>query len=391
MTKLTWIGAALLSVGVAGGVAYAEGQAELAAKANDDGKALMFGNDFAGASAKFRDAVARAPEPKYFFNLCMSLYQEGKFDEAYTACAAVGQNNPSAEQKDKADKLIAKIKDEAKQQGLELHMGGGGGGATNVITPPDPNGGGTPPDPNGGGGAPPPNAGGPPPNGADYRPVVGRPPTQGVFMATKPDHHYTWSLGADFYAGGGTIGAADYYGSATGGLRLKADYMINPPMRLGVEGYVQISHWGANSNQVNTNVSSLDVVDFGVAAYKHFCLAGFDSLCLTPLLGAHLSTLSPAEDQAVNPDGSTTAVFNYISAGARAELALSVAFGRRQEHVLNVAAGVNWYTKVIGGPDYDTDGMLVGLDQGGEFGYIGVGYTYRFNTPFGAMPLVTLE
>lgn len=393
MSRLSWFAAA--AVLAVGGVAFAEGQAEIAAKLNEEGKQLMFGNDFAGATAKFRDAVARAPEPKYFYNLCMSLYQEGKFDEAFTACNAVGQNNPSAEQKDKADKLTGKIKDEAKAQGLELHMGGGGGGATNV--PPDPNGNppngnppnGNPPDPNGGPGP----VGGPPPNAPDYRPAVGRPPTQAIFMATKPDHHYTWSLGMDFYGGGGAIGATDYYGAATGGIRLKADYMINPPMRLGVEGYVQVSHWGASSNQVatNANVSSLDVVDFGAAAYKHFCLAAFDSLCLTPLVGAHISTLSPESDQTTNSDGSTTAVFNYISAGARAELALSVAFGRRQEHVFNVAAGVNYYTKVLGGPSDDPNGMAVGLDAGGAFGYLGVGYTYRFNTPFGAMPFVTLE
>src|SRR4051794_34085325 len=128
MSRLTWVMATLIATG---GVAFAEGQAELAAKLSAEGKQLMFANDFAGASAKFRDAVARAPEPKYFFNLCMSLYQEGKFDDAYTACTAVGQNNPSADQKDKADKLIGKIKEEAKAQGLELHLGGGGGGATN--------------------------------------------------------------------------------------------------------------------------------------------------------------------------------------------------------------------------------------------------------------------
>jgi hypothetical protein len=35
--------------------------------------------------------------------------------------------------------------------------------------------------------------------------------------------------------------------------------------------------------------------------------------------------------------------------------------------------------------------MEVGLDRGGAYGYAGVGYTYRFNTPLGRGPLVTLE
>ena len=33
----------------------------------------------------------------------------------------------------------------------------------------------------------------------------------------------------------------------------------------------------------------------------------------------------------------------------------------------------------------------VGLDKGGAVGYLSVGYTYRFNTPLGSSPFVTLE
>ena len=46
------------------------------------------------ATAKFRDAVARVPEAKYFFNLCTSLFQEGKFGEALTACNSAAQEQP---------------------------------------------------------------------------------------------------------------------------------------------------------------------------------------------------------------------------------------------------------------------------------------------------------
>ena len=33
----------------------------------------------------------------------------------------------------------------------------------------------------------------------------------------------------------------------------------------------------------------------------------------------------------------------------------------------------------------------LGLDQGGAFAYFGLGYTHRFDTPFGSTPFVTLE
>ncbi len=399
MSRLTWVVAAGLLA--TSGVAFAEGQAELAGKLNDEGKQLMFGNDFAGASAKFRDAVARAPEPKYFFNLCMSLYQEGKFDDAFTACTAVGQNNPSAEQKDKADKLIGRIKEEAKSQGLELHLGGGGGGNTNV--PPDPNNPTNPPDPNHPPetGNPPPNGnppigGGPPPNDPNYHPVVGRPPTA-MLLGSKPDNHYTWSLGGDLYGGGGVMGGtyADtggrIYGSAAVGFRLKGDYMLAPAQRLGAQGYVQYSQFTAGQKDT-ADAASLAVIDVGVALYKHLCLASAENICLTPLVGVHLASMSPQGDTGIDASsGNMTQVFNYIGVGGRAEVNLAIAFGTRQEHVLNVAVGANVYSKVLAGPADDPNGVAVGLDSGGSFGYLGVGYTYRFNTPFGSSPFVTLE
>ena len=66
-----------------------------------------------------RDAVARIPDPPYFFNLCVSLYQVGKFSEALTACDAVA-NNGTAELKTKADRMAVRIKDEAKRQQINV-------------------------------------------------------------------------------------------------------------------------------------------------------------------------------------------------------------------------------------------------------------------------------
>src|SRR5262245_36077375 len=94
MIRLTTV-AALLAVSALASSAYAEGQAEIAAKLNEEGKTLMFANKYGEASTKFKAAVARVPEPGYFVNLCTCLFQEGKFGEALTACNAVANNNPS--------------------------------------------------------------------------------------------------------------------------------------------------------------------------------------------------------------------------------------------------------------------------------------------------------
>ena len=106
--------------------AKAETQAEIAARLNEEGKTLMFADppNYAGATAKFQDAVARVPEAKYFFNLCTSLYQEGKFGFAITACQSVDKNNPDDKLKTKTGKLIDRIRDDAQKQGINLQPEG---------------------------------------------------------------------------------------------------------------------------------------------------------------------------------------------------------------------------------------------------------------------------
>lgn len=97
-----------------------ETQAEIAARFADEGKQATLNGDHALASSKFRQAVARVPEPAYFFNLCLSLFLEGKFDESLTACNAADRADPTPALKQKIDKLRAKILDEAQRQGIKL-------------------------------------------------------------------------------------------------------------------------------------------------------------------------------------------------------------------------------------------------------------------------------
>jgi hypothetical protein len=401
MARLTsWCIGLGLVLSLGRGVARAESQAEIASRENEEGKELMYGGKYAEASAKFRDAVARVPEAKYFFNLCTSLYQEGKFGEGLTACDHANQNGPDEKLKGKVDKLVARIKDEAKAQGIDIQPTGGGGGNTNL--PPD-NGGGTQPPDNGGGTQPPDNGGGTPPNGGGTPPanppaqVIGRPPTgPGLFATVKPQHSYTWTLGIDLFAGGGVIGGKDgsgndIYGNAAGGFRIKSDFLLNPLLKLGIEGYLQYTHFGASGSQMLMGIpaTSLDVADVGAALYKHFCVPGVERLCVTPLLGVHLALMSPN-----NSMDSNVITFNYAGFGARAELAAHVGLGPRYEHVFSVSVGLNAYTAALSSPDPSSGqppASAIGLDSGGAFAYVGVGYTYRFNTPLGRAAFITLE
>jgi hypothetical protein len=380
MTRLTSLATSIALTGALTGaftgVTYAQTQAEIAARLNEEGKQLMFADKPDEAAKKFQEAVARVPEAKYFVNLCAARLQEGKLDDALTACNAVELNSPTPEQKDKAAKMIGRINEEAEKQNLELHPGGGGGG--------DP---GT--DPNQPDNRPDPAHGGPPDQPPPYRPAVGRPLGQNLVMAGTPDNQYTWTLGVDVFGGGGRVGQADYYGSVVGGLRFKGDYILDPRRRIGAELYLQYSQFGQGSND-DVFAQTLDIVDFGLAGYKHFCLGAQSRFCVTPLAGVQLALMSPQGEM----DETGSQLFNYLGVGGRAEVALTYAFGTQFEHVVSISGGAHLYSKVLAGPSGDGESLTIaqaGLDAGGGVGFLALGYTYRFNTPLGSSPFVTLE
>jgi hypothetical protein len=82
----------------------------------DDGTELYDAGKYPEASAKFRDAVARVPEPAYFFNLCMSLWREGKHEEALYACDGVGKHEPKPALQAKTQRLVTRIRADAKKE-----------------------------------------------------------------------------------------------------------------------------------------------------------------------------------------------------------------------------------------------------------------------------------
>jgi tetratricopeptide (TPR) repeat protein len=359
-------------------IARAETQAEIAAKEDDDGKVLIANGNYKDATEKFRSAADRAPEAKYYFHLCASVYQQGIFGQALTACNNADKLNPDDALKAKIAKLEDKIKSDATAQHIDLNPTGvgGGGGPTNE---------GNPIDPNNNGGT---NVMG---SGATQQPqqpqqpqyAVGR-PTQNLLAVAKPEHSYTWTLGIDIYGGGGQIGQPNWYGQSAGGFRVKGDYMLLPQYKVGAQIYLAETHFASGSDPMHIG-DSLDIVDFGAAGYKHVCAWG--RLCLTPLAGAHLALMSPANAM----DAAGSQVFNYAAVGIRLEAALSYALGSRLEHVISVSLGLNAYSPVFSNPMDGLTATEQGLDKGGAVGYVGIGYTYRFNTPFGQAPFVTLD
>ncbi|HSK05068.1 MAG TPA: hypothetical protein VK932_27655, partial [Kofleriaceae bacterium] len=134
MTRLTMVAACLAASALATSAYAQSSQTEIAEKYNKEGRQLLFENKYAEATAKFRQAIARTPgEPKYFLNLCVSLFYEGKFGEALTACNAVGNNNPSEEQRKQAALLTDRIDKEAKAQGVPVEPLGGGKGPDPAV------------------------------------------------------------------------------------------------------------------------------------------------------------------------------------------------------------------------------------------------------------------
>jgi len=350
--------------------AHAETQAEIATAENEEGKSLMFAGNFKGASDKFRSAAVRAREAKYYFNLCTSLYQQGLFGEALTACATGDDLSPEPKLKEKIQKTQEKIRSDAAMQHIDLAPTGAGGAAGQTSQDAQPN------------GQLPQNSGGAPVS--QPQSAVGR-PTQNLTAVVNPEQSYVWTLGIDLFAGGGRIGQSGAFGQASGGFRLKGDYMVSPAAKFGLQGYFQVTHFGqGNMDALTTTSNTLDVLDIGLAAYKHICAK---SLCLTPLAGIEYSLMSPANQN----DGAGSQVFNYAAAGARVEVALSYAFGNHLEHVISAELGANFYTAVFSQPQDGTSAANYGLDTGGGAGYLGLGYTYRFNTPFGSAQFMSLE
>lgn len=348
---------------------------ERAAQLNDEGKRLWLEeNNLAAAVDKFRQATVLSPEGRYYFNLCYALHQLGRYREALTACEAVEPNGAD-------DKVLKKtrtvLEDLRKRVPAEPPPDPG----TDPNTTPDPN------DPNvdpgtdpGPDGYPDPSTGDPQnpgnPDGTYQAPPDGPPPgpLPGLQQEAEPTDDYNWSLGAALGFVGSSLGDEALYGRGGANLKLHADFMWLSSLKLGVQGYINITQIGSEV-MADEFKDSLEVVDFGAALYKHIPLR---QVLLTPLVGVQLSGLQPGD----------TFAEPVVKGGLRLEAAVSWILGASRTHVISVIPALTYYSATA---EDQASAAFYGLEDSGTTVALTVGYTMRFKTPFGRMPFITLE
>jgi hypothetical protein len=382
MASLRLTVAAFLIAGTAGS-ALAQTNAQRADQLNDEGKTAMKAKNFQVASERFQQAILLSREGRFYFNLCVSQFYEAKLVEALDACKAVESAGADGDLKEKTGKMIGKVKEEMRRQGFDPD-------APVVVQPdpnnPDPNNPNntTNPDPNN-----PNNTTNPDPNNPNNTtttnpntaPVFRPPPTVAggaLFEAAAPAHSYTWTLGAELLGGTSNFGGDDQYSAPMYGFRVVGDYLIMPAKGFGAQATIGVMHTDESDSE---GTGGIDVVDVGIGGYKHFCGG---RICFTPLIGASLGLLQP------NAPGFDAGSDALIALGVRAEGRVGFALGQRFEHLISISLGFQGYTRGTGNVGGFT-AEEVGLDGFSTVGVVALGYTYRFNTPFGSSPFVTLE
>jgi len=345
--------------------AWGQIPAEQAERLNQEGKRRFADEDYEGAYRKFREAATLSPEGRFFFNACYALNFLGRYEEAIQACEQVAATGADARLVDKTRQALASLREKA--------AAGRRDGEGRVATGRTPDGGRRASDVDvSGAGRPPSPAGlGPDPF------VEGRAP--------RPRDGYTWSIGGAVGAIGnvdvgrevadGAGGDREIYGAGGGDFRLFANFIVSEKTRLGLQG--SLGFGTLRPGDDNATGDSLLLGDIGAAVFLHVPLAG--RVALTPLLGPFLSVQKP---------GGLSQ--GFIAGGARAELGISYGFGRRGEHAISLIPAWNLYFPASG----DVEGLTpadFGLDVTHSTFGLAAGYAYRFSTPFGAVPLITLE
>jgi len=339
--------------------AYADNESDAAA-ANEAGKQMMIDSNFAGASKQFSIAISKSGLAKYSLNLCNSLLYEGRYDESLQACNEANTKNPDAKTAEKISKMIDKVRTEAHNANVKLFdeqpTGPGPNPDPNNPNPnPNPN-----PDPNNPNPNPDPNN----PNANPVGPAVGRPPAVGkpptLQKIESPKHVYTWTLGGGFAGGAGEFDNASG-GLNVAGLRLHGDYLFAPQFGIGTQLRIDLftlSGDGAADDSANLG-------NVGLSIYKHL---PFNRLVVTPFIGFQGYSIT-ATDPTVTDRVQGGGLFLGATAG--------YAMGQRGEHL--ISAGIDYnkaFNGTLEGTDIETNGFA--------YTTFSLGYTYRFNTPFGS-------
>lgn len=101
-------------------LASAESSADIAARRNEDGKDLMAAKKLKEAGGKFRAAASLDPQPKYYFNLCLSLYGRSMFGAALEACKMATTLHPTPQLQTKIENYVKRITTDATSQHSSL-------------------------------------------------------------------------------------------------------------------------------------------------------------------------------------------------------------------------------------------------------------------------------
>ncbi len=388
LRAVTCLTAGWMSLVAVSEVAHANPRAdELSQEAGD----LLFATppNYDAAIDKYQQAIVLAPEGRFYFNLCVAYYESGRYGLALQACDAVAVVGADEKVTKKTASVLALVEKQLRAMGLDpdplrkqiADSTGGDGGTGGDGTGGDGTGGdGTGGDggdgtgTTGGGGGDGTGGGG---GGGqvDLNQITAPKPTESLF-ATKPlSHDYTWTVGGSLFAASSTVGG-DMFGSGGGGFRGWVDYIVSPERKVGLQGHIGFT----NIAPADGSDESLSIVEFGGSVYAHVKCVG--RMCITPLAGISLAGMQPS---------SLGEEVRMATFGVRAEGTVSFAFGPRWQHVLTVTPALNIYLPAFGSYDNGLDPASFGLDQAGTTFALGVGYTRRFDTPFGQAPFITLE
>jgi hypothetical protein len=288
---------------------------------NEDGKILYLERqDYAGAVAKFRAAIAIRPDARYSYNLCTALEKVGDLQAALAACDEVATQNPRPD-----------LADKASRRGDEIRRLMPTPSAT-APTPPGP------------------------------------PPNSDLYPQPPPSHPYGWALGVDLgTARNLNIGSTNTFNEAGGALRVRADIVVAPTLHLGIEPYLDLQSFTRPAK--TTTDHALSIVNLGVAMTWHGRL--WESLYFVPSAGLSFSSLVVGQ-----PDTNDT----YATIGFRADAGFEWVFGAGHHVLALVPAAFSFYPASMGQiGGRASDPQLYGLDKGGFTWTFFLGYRYRFS------------
>jgi hypothetical protein len=166
-------------------------------------------------------------------------------------------------------------------------------------------------------------------------------------------------LGGSLATGSGSTATTDT-AITVAGLRLQGDYLFAP--QIGVGAHLRIDLFNISGDYAGSESANLANVGLGI--YKHVPL---NRIAVTPYAGIAGYTLSDSMDTSARIQGTSL----YLGAS------VGYAMGARGEHFLSASLD---YNRALSG---QLENSTVDFEG---FGYatFGVGYTYRFNTPFGS-------